>query len=191
MTVRGERGSGAVTYRTAKLEDAIALGRYLAQVFTETDYLSQCAQDPPAPTAQVTQTIAEAAKGANQFLLLAMEAGEIVGMLRFKGGATRRTCHTGEVGITVLKAHWGRGTATGLLTRCLNWATHGRLIRQINLRVRPDNDRALALYRRHGFIETGRMKRDLCIDGRFFDHLVMGLAIDPQEKNEDLHAKRR
>lgn len=168
-----------ITYRTAKPEDGVALRQYLVQVFTETDFLSQSAQDPPMSETQVAQTIAQAAEGPNQLLLLAVFAGSIVGMLRFKGGLTRRTRHTGEVGITVLKAHWGRGAATGLLTRFLNWAAHGRLIRQINLRVRPDNERALALYRRYCFTETGRMERDLCIDGRFYDHLLMGLAIDP------------
>ena len=171
-----ERG---ITYRAATPEDGIALRRYLQHVFTETDFLSQCAQDPPMSETQVAQTIAQAAAGSNQLLLLAIEAGSILGMLRFKGGLTRRTCHTGEVGITVRKAHWGRGAATGLLTRFLNWTAHGRLIRQVNLRVRPDNERALALYRRYGFTETGRMKRDLCIHGRFYDHLLLGLAIDP------------
>lgn len=174
--------SEGTTFRTATPEDAGALRHYLAQVFTETDFLSQCAQDPRASKSQVAQIISEASTGPNQHLLLALFGGQIVGMLRFRGGATRRTCHTGEVGITVLKAHWGRGTATGLLTRFLNWAAHGRLIRQVNLRVRPDNVRALALYRRYGFTETGRMKRDLCIDGRFYDHLVMGLAIDPRDE---------
>lgn len=171
----------SVVYRTAEPQDAEALGRYLTRVFTETDYLSQSAEDPPAAAAQLARTIAEAAKGANQLLLLAVDGGAVIGMLRFRGGATRRTCHTGEVGLTVRKAHWGQGVATGLLTRFLNWAAHGRLIRQINLRVRPDNERALTLYRRHGFETTGRMKRELCIDGRFYDHLLMGLAIDPKD----------
>lgn len=65
-----------ITYRTAKPEDGVALRQYLVQVSTETDFLSQSAQDPPMSETQVAQTISQAVEGPNQLLLLAVE-GEL------------------------------------------------------------------------------------------------------------------
>jgi pimeloyl-ACP methyl ester carboxylesterase/RimJ/RimL family protein N-acetyltransferase len=157
----------------------VALVTYMAQILVESDYLTHDPQDPPLSEAQLRTTIVQATQGANQLVLLALSGGSVIGLLRFRGGSTRRTRHTGEVGITVRRRWWGRGVATGLLTRFLKWAAESGVVRQVNLRVRPDNQRALALYRRHGFAVTGRMNRELCIQGCFYDHLVMGLSIEP------------
>jgi pimeloyl-ACP methyl ester carboxylesterase/ribosomal protein S18 acetylase RimI-like enzyme len=170
---------GAVTYRCARERDTAALAHYMRQILTESDYLTHDRHDPPLSEAQLRTTIAQATQGANQLVLLALSGDNLIGLLRFRGGNTRRTRHTGEVGITVRRRWWGRGVATGLLTRFLKWVLESGAVRQVNLRVRPDNQRALALYRRHGFAVTGRMNRELCIDGRFYDHLVMGLSIEP------------
>jgi RimJ/RimL family protein N-acetyltransferase len=172
-------GTRAVTYRRARVGDEAALVPYLAKVVTESDYLTHDPEDLPLSAAQLRTTITQAAQTVNQLVLLALEKGVIIGLLRFRGGSTRRTRHGGEVGITVRRDCWGRGVATGLLSHFLKWAKESGGVRQVNLRVRPDNQRALALYRRHGFTVTGRLKRELYIDGRFFDHLVMGLGIDP------------
>ena len=61
----------------------------------------------------------------------------------------------------------------------IDWA-HGHDVRKVNLEVRADNARAIALYVRLGFREEGRVTRAFCIEGRFFDGLVMGLEIDGQ-----------
>lgn len=50
--------------------------------------------------------------------------------------------------------------------------------RKINLRVRTDNAAGIKLYKKLGFLEEGKLKRDFCIDGEFYDSLLMGLLID-------------
>ena len=59
----------------------------------------------------------------------------------------------------------------------LKWAAASQIIRKINLRVRPDNDRAIALYQRKGFQIEGTISREMLLDGKFFDHYFMGLEI--------------
>jgi RimJ/RimL family protein N-acetyltransferase len=69
--------------------------------------------------------------------------------------------------------------ARALLEAMLAWAHAGGVVRKVNLRVRADNVRAIALYERLGFVREGRLTRDLLVDGEFHDTLLMGLAIDP------------
>lgn len=57
--------------------------------------------------------------------------------------------------MSVLKEWQGRGIAGGLMRRCLDEAAAAGLAR-VTLEVAPANAAALALYRKHGFAETGR-----------------------------------
>jgi len=52
------------------------------------------------------------------------------------------------------------------------------VVRKVNLRVRVDNTRAIALYESLGFVTEGRLTRDTAENGEFFDALIMGKAID-------------
>jgi RimJ/RimL family protein N-acetyltransferase len=51
-------------------------------------------------------------------------------------------------------------------------------VTKVNLRVRTDNQRALAIYRRLGFAVEGTLRRDICVDGQCYDHYAMGLFVD-------------
>jgi RimJ/RimL family protein N-acetyltransferase len=49
---------------------------------------------------------------------------------------------------------------------------------QIHLAVNAGNPRALALYESLGFIAYGREPRTLCVDGVFYDEILMALPLD-------------
>lgn len=107
-----------------------------------------------------------------------MAEGAIIGNLSFNAGRRPRIAHLGEFGITVAKSWWGRGVATRLIGELLDWSRQNG-IRKINLRVRADNEAAIALYRKMGFVTEGRIARDLRVKGEFLDTLMMGSEIDP------------
>ena len=85
--------------------------------------------------------------------------------------------HAGEFGLSVAKAYWGLGIASALIDALLDWAREGARILKIDLRVRADNTRAIALYRRKGFAVEGRLRNQILLDGTYYDHLWMGLAL--------------
>ncbi|MCJ7512430.1 MAG: GNAT family N-acetyltransferase [Anaerolineales bacterium] len=48
-------------------------------------------------------------------------------------------------------------------------------LNRVTLRVYKDNARSLAVYRRPGFQEEGRLRQDRFLDGQYWDTLWMGI----------------
>jgi RimJ/RimL family protein N-acetyltransferase len=166
--------------RHAEPADAAAMLAYLRQMGSESSFVTFGAEGIPLGEEAEAAHIERVSKADNALFLLALADGGIIGALTFSGGDRSRTRHMGEFGVSVLKAWWGRGVASALLDAFLAWARRGGVIRKINLRVRADNARAIALYERLGFVYEGRSTRDLWVDGAFHDALLMGLEIDPE-----------
>ncbi|CAN5753841.1 hypothetical protein BH24DEI2_BH24DEI2_04530 [soil metagenome] len=110
----------------------------------------------------------------NQISILALVEGEIIGALNFSGGRRLRVRHSGEFGMSVSKVYWGQGVGSLLLDTLLSWARQTGIVKKINLRVRTDNHRAVALYERKGFVEEGMLTKGMFVGGRYYDLLAMG-----------------
>ena len=81
--------------------------------------------------------------------------------------------------ITVAPAHQGQGGARRLLQALDTWA-RSQQARELWLEVRASNTRALALYRRHGYVEVGVRKRYYALaDGAREDAILMSLNLWP------------
>jgi len=165
--------------RHATPEDAGALLAYLRQMGSESEFVTFGAEGIPVGEEAEAAYIARVAGSDNAIFLLAVADGRIVGALTFAGGDRARLRHVGEFGVSVLRAWWGRGVAGALIREMLAWARRSGVIRKINLKVRADHARGIALYERLGWVHEGRTTRDLLIDGRFHDALYMGQEIDP------------
>ncbi|HEY7874383.1 MAG TPA: GNAT family N-acetyltransferase [Actinomycetota bacterium] len=78
----------------------------------------------------------------------------------------------------MVAADWrGRGVGTALLTACVEWARDAGAFK-LALDVWPHNDAAIALYRKHGFIEEGyRVKHYRRRNGELWDSVDMGLLL--------------
>lgn len=168
----------ATRIRRAEPDDAAAVLAYLADVGAETDNLSFGAEGLGVPEEIERAYIARVAASETALFLIAEVDGRIVGALTFEGGPRARTRHVGEFGVSVRRSHWGTGTGRALVEALIAWAVAGNVIRKIDLRVRTDNARAIALYEQLGFVREGTRTRDIQIDGVFHDALLMGRAID-------------
>lgn len=167
-----------LTIRPARKEDAAAVIDYLSIIGGESDYLTFGQGGFGATTEREEAFIEDMARSDNQLMLGAWLGGELAGHLGFNAGQRERTRHMGEVGVTVRKKYWSLGIGSELLKYLLAWARESRVIRKINLRVRSDNRRAIALYQRLGFVEEGLITREFMIDRIFYDCIQMGIKVD-------------
>ena len=110
-----------------------------------------------------------------QIVLLAKNAGTIIGNVSFENGPCRRSAHQGILGIAVVKDWRGKGIGTMLMASLLEWATANPLIEKVYLEVFTTNTGAIRLYRKLGFVEEGLRLKDIKFGpGRYVDTLAMG-----------------
>lgn len=168
-----------VCIRPAIPDDAAAVLVHLHTAGGETPYLSFGAEGPGRDEAGQRALLAGLCDSDNGLALVAVRDGEVVACLTFQRGGRARTRHVGEFGISVARACWGLGVGRRMIEMLLTWAERGGTVRKVNLRVRADNARGIALYESLGFVHEGRLARDNCVDGVFHDALLMGRAVDP------------
>ena len=115
----------------------------------------------------------------NSHVLLACVGGDVVGQIGLQVWLRPRRRHVGELGMGVRDDWQGRGVGSALLRAVLDLADRWLQLRRIELEVYADNAPAIALYRRHGFVEEG-LHRDFAFrDGAFVDALSMARLHTP------------
>ncbi len=83
----------------------------------------------------------------------------------------------GEIGMAVAREWRGRGVGSALMTAAIEWARE-RGLHKLSLSVWPHNAAAIALYRKHGFVEEGRrIKQIRRQSGELWDVVDMGLPL--------------
>ncbi len=166
-----------VHIREAAPEDARAMLDYMEEVSGETDFLLRGPGEAGFTEDEERKFIADALENPRSLLLVAEIDGRIVASLGFFAQKWSRIAHSGEFGMAVRRECWGLGIGSRLVDRLLDWARQGGEISKINLQVRVDNERAVALYLRKGFRMEGRIANAMRIDDQFFDFYHMGIVL--------------
>jgi RimJ/RimL family protein N-acetyltransferase len=106
--------------------------------------------------------------------LVAVEGNRVVGHLNVSREESPATRHVASLGMSVVPDRRGHGIGTALLEACVEWA-HEFGVEKLALSVYPDNERALGLYRKVGFVEEGRLTGHSKKSIGYRDEVVMGL----------------
>ena len=80
-----------------------------------------------------------------------------------------------KVGMLIAASHQGQGYGRETLDLLLRYGFKELNLHRLELDVRADNPRAVALYGSAGFKEEGRLRQRWAADGTYVDVLVMGL----------------
>jgi RimJ/RimL family protein N-acetyltransferase len=177
MIEKTTRDGRTLLIREAEGGDASAVLEYIDLISRETDFLTFGPGDFRLTQEEESGYLEKCRSAENCLYLLALLEGTIVGSLTFQAGARPRVRHAGELSISVLKEYWGIGVASSLIDSLLEWSKVGNVIKKIDLRVRADNYRAIALYERKGFAVEGILKKEIVLDGVYYDNLWMGLEL--------------
>lgn len=164
-----------ITIERAKPEDAAAVLDYLKTVGGETDNLSFGEEGLPVTPEEEAAWIREQVDSTDRVLYLAKQDGRIVGDANLDR-LPRRMNHRGEMGISVLRSHWGQGIGRALMERLLAFAREHRF-EQVNLEVRSDNTRAIRLYEAYGFEKLATFPAYYKINGEPIDFDWMILTV--------------
>ena len=165
--------------REATGDDAQMLLAYINDIAGESDNLTFGPGEFTMGIKEEAEFLERSLRSDNCLYLLALDGERIIGSLNFVAGSRPRVAHAGEFGISVRRECWNEGVGSALLSALLNWAQGQKTgIRKINLVVRADNESAIALYKKFGFVKEGKTCRLFRFDDEFVDGLHMGLCID-------------
>ncbi|HET7204739.1 MAG TPA: GNAT family N-acetyltransferase [Steroidobacteraceae bacterium] len=142
----------------AALDSVAREGRYLAML-----------QAPPY--ASTRRFVLDSLKGG-AIHVVALAGDDVVGWCDLRPKAALGLRHSAVLGLGVVRQYRGQGLGSSMLATTLEMA-ETRGLHRVELVVRADNETAIALYRRFGFVEEGRCRQYLSLDGVSHDALLM------------------
>lgn len=163
--------------REAGPADARALLDYIEAISRETDLLSMGPGEFGLSESEEEEFLSKSLAADNWLFLLGEIDDRIVAALNFSAGHRPRVRHSGVLGVSVQKREWGLGIGSLMLDTLIEWAKQTGIVTKLNLRVRTDNQRAIRLYERKGFITEGTIRKEMLLDGEYFDNHWMGLEL--------------
>jgi len=73
------------------------------------------------------------------------------------------------------KSYWSKGHGTDAVMTLLRCAFHQLNMNRVDLHVFEFNQRAIACYRKCGFVDEGRLREEYFQGGRYWDLIAMGV----------------
>lgn len=163
-----------VEIRPARPRDARSFLDLWASVVTEGFVRGEA----PSPTLGEVRRRFRASWSDDEAELVAMEGRRVVGHLVLSRERHPVTRHVASLAIAVAADRRRRGIATALLREGIAWG-RGVGVDKLLLSVYPFNEAALALYRRFGFVEEGRLARHSRTSYGDVDEILMANWIGP------------
>ncbi|OSB11560.1 GNAT family N-acetyltransferase [Paraclostridium bifermentans] len=159
-------------------EDAQAMIDYLNIIGGESDFIT-FGKNEFSMSVEAEQDYIERINSMdNSKNVLIIIEDEIVGIASITSVQKERMKHNGTLGISIRKKYWGIGLGSEIMAYLIDWAKSNKITKKINLLVREDNIRGVKLYEKFGFEKEGLLKKDICVNGVYYNTIAMGLYID-------------
>lgn len=159
-------------------EDAQAMIDYLNIIGGESDFIT-FGKNEFSMSVEAEQDYIERINSMdNSKNVLIIIEDEIVGIASITSVQKERMKHNGTLGISIRKKYWGIGLGSEIMTYLIDWSKSNKITKKINLLVREDNIRGVKLYEKFGFEKEGLLKKDICVNGVYYNTIAMGLYID-------------
>ena len=151
------RNGKTAILRNAEESDAVLENFNLTHA--ETDYLLTYPDEGSFDAEKEARYLKRKAESVNEIEIIAVADGRVVATAGVDAVGTRdKLRHRAEFGISVLRAYWGLGIGGALTHACIQCAREAGYA-QLELTAVAENERAIALYRKAGFVEFGRNPR--------------------------------
>jgi RimJ/RimL family protein N-acetyltransferase len=162
--------------RPARPTDGRALARLFASVRREGRWLITSPGSVSEPSEAFW--VAEMIRAGEHLVLVAEADGDVVGNVLVSVDRGVATEHIGVLSITIADGWRDVGIGSELVAAAQRW-TRERGLRKLSLGVFPDNERAVAVYEKRGFVREGQRRGQYRVDDEYRDEVLM--AWFPQE----------
>ena len=159
------------TLRPARPTDSRGLAALFADVRREGRWLVT----PPSAVSQPSEAffIGELLRGDEGLALVAEADGEVIGNVLISIERNVVSSHVGTLSIVVADGWRDIGIGSALVHAAQQWSAANGLLK-VALAVFPDNERAIAVYEKAGFVREGLRRRQYRADGgELRDELLM------------------
>ena len=122
----------------------------------ETDFLLSYPDESSMDAEQESEFLERKTASANEVEILALVGDQVAGMAGIDAiGGAYKLRHRAEFGISIAKEYWGLGLGKAMTKACIKCAEEAGYA-QLELNVVADNQSAIRLYEKMGFVEYGR-----------------------------------
>lgn len=159
--------------RTATSEDAAALAALQKAIYDEGRWF---VGDGPPSAESMTRRLRSLEPKMSLYLVVTNSAadaeGEVAAWLELNRLASTKMQHVAVLTLAVAAASRRQGVAQTLLSEAERWALRVGVVK-ISLNVRANNEAAVNLYERSGFVLEGRERAHIRLREGFEDNLIM------------------
>ncbi|MEO8513009.1 MAG: GNAT family protein [Ignavibacteria bacterium] len=159
--------------RTAVIKDASQIVKFMKDIVAEGPFTLAEPDEYKSTVKTESKKIKRFKEAEGKIYLVAEVKNEITGFISFDNWDTRRTSHTGLFSIFIKKKWRGKGIGKILINGMLKWGESNPVNKKISLAVFSTNKNAIALYKKLGFKPEGRCMRDMIIEGKYVDSILM------------------
>lgn len=157
-TIELRDGRTCILRHCTESDGAAVLDNYIL-AHEQTDFLLSYPGENPKTAEQESQFLKRMMESENEIELLAEVDGVVAGLAGINAVSTRQKLkHRAELGISIDRAYWGLGIGTALTNACMDCAKQAGY-EQLELSVVAENEAALSIYKKAGFVEYGRNPR--------------------------------
>jgi len=167
-----KNGTDAVI-RTAEPRDAAGIIDVMKSVMKEKVFTLHETDEYKETVQNEAKKISECRKAPGKIIISALSKNEIVGYAAFSNYDLRKTKHSGYLTIFIKKNFRGKGLGKELMKALITWGRANKIVRKMTLAVFSNNKNAIALYKKVGFKIEGLCPKDMKINGRYYDSVLM------------------
>lgn len=162
--------------RNAEESDAEKLIAYLNAVGGESDNLLFGKDSFLLTLEQEREYLKNTKEDPNSLMLLGFIDDNLVSTYHISSPIRARVVHNAEISISVKKEYWNMGIGTAGMKELISFAKN-KGTKNILLGVIEDNDNAIKLYEKFGFVKVGEHKNFINVNGIYRNEILMDLYL--------------
>lgn len=166
-----------VELREMQKEDAQIVLDYMDLVLTESTNLLREKDEFNLTLEQEEKYLEDTFNSKDNYMVGCFHEGKLISVAGFNGRNLLRIKHSVSMGMSVLKEYYNLGVGSVVMEDIINTAISYEK-KRLELEVKADNENAIKLYSKYGFVYEGRKHKAFFSNGKYIDLIVMGMMLN-------------